>query len=88
MNTTLSLENILHMLGGLSLSNRQWLAERLVEPTEQERISQRKSDEQLVRELQALRYEGEPTTEEKKKMLRDSHLFGGREIKHKYTDEE
>ena len=32
MNTTLSLENILHMLRGLSLSNRQWLTEHLVEP--------------------------------------------------------
>ena len=88
MKTTLSLESILHMLGGVSLSNRKWLAERLVEPTEEERISQRESDELLVRELQALRYEGEPTTEEKKKMLRDSHLFGEREIKHKYTDGE
>lgn len=88
MNTTLSLESILHMLGGLSLSNRKWLAERLVEPTEQERSSQCKSDELLVHELQALRYEGEPTTEEKKKMLRDSHLFGEREINYKYTDEE
>ena len=34
MNTTLSLESILHMLSGLSLSNRRWLAEHLVEPEE------------------------------------------------------
>lgn len=72
MNTTLSLESILHMLSGLSLSNRQWLAEHLVEPEEMERAIQRKSDEQLVRDLQALHYEGEPTVEERKKMLRDS----------------
>ena len=88
MSTTLSLENILHMLSGLSLSNRQWLAEHLVEPEELERIRQRKSDEQLVRELQALHYEGEPTTEEKKKILRESHLFGMRDIKYSYSDEE
>lgn len=88
MNTTISLENILNMLRGLSLSNRQWLAEHLVEPAEMEQMVQRKSDAQLVRDLQALRYEGEPTTEEKKKMLRDSHVFGGRRIKYKYTDEE
>ena len=81
MNTTLSLENILHMLSGLSLSNRQWLAEHLVEPEEREQVLQRKNDEQLVRDLQALHYEGEPTAEEKKKMLRESHYFGGREIK-------
>ena len=72
MNTSLSLENILHMLSGLSLSNRQWLAEHLVNPEEVECAKMRKSDEELVRELQALHYEGEPTTDEKKKMLRDS----------------
>ena len=87
MNTTLSLENILHMLRGLSLSNRQWLAEHLVEPAEIELSAQRKSDAQLVRDLQALRYEGEPTTEEKKQMLRESHIFGGRKIKYKYDEE-
>ena len=88
MNTTLSLESILHMLSGLSLSNRQWLVEHLVEPEEMERAIQRKSDEQLVRDLQALHYEGEPTAEEKKKMLRDSHYFGGREIKYRFDDEQ
>ena len=87
MNTTISLENILHMLRGLSLSNRQWLAEHLVEPAEMEQTVQRKSDAQLVRDLQALRYEGEPTTEEKKKMLRDSHVFGGRRIKYRYDED-
>ncbi len=88
MNTTLSLENILQMLSGLSLSNRQWLAEHLVEPEELERAGQRKRDEELVRKLQALHYEGEPTTEEKKRMIRESHHFGLREIKYKYADEE
>ncbi len=87
MNTSLSLESILHMLSGLSLNNRRWLAEHLVEPEEIERAKQRKSDEQFVRELQALHYEGELTAEEKKKILRDSHIFGAREIKYKYEDE-
>ena len=81
MKTTLSLENILHMLSGLSLTNRQWLAEHLVEPEEMAQAKQRKSDEQLVRELQALHYEGEPTAEERKKELRESHFFGAREIR-------
>jgi hypothetical protein len=67
MNTTLSLENILHMLSGLSLSNRQWLAEHLVNPEEMERARQRKSDEEFVREMRALQYEGQPTAEEMKK---------------------
>ena len=70
MNTTLSLEAILHMLSGLSLTNRQWLAEHLVEPEELERARQRKSDEELVRKLHSLRYEGEIAPDELKKSLR------------------
>lgn len=73
MNTTLSLENILNMLSGLSLSNRQWLAEHLVEPEELEAEQQRKRDEELVRKLHSMHYEGEMTGEEMKKALRDSH---------------
>jgi hypothetical protein len=88
MNTTLSLENILHMLSGLGLSNRQWLAEHLVNPEEMERARQRKSDEEFVREMRALQYEGQPTAEEMKKMIRESHHFGLRDIKYKYADEE
>ena len=78
MNTTLSLESILHMLSGLSLSNRRWLAEHLVEPEEMERVIQRKSDEEWLKELQALHYEGEPSVEEKKRFLRESRYFSGR----------
>jgi hypothetical protein len=55
------------MLSGLSLSNRQWLAEHLVNPEEMERARQRKSDEEFVREMRALQYEGQPTAEEMKK---------------------
>jgi hypothetical protein len=88
MNTTLSLESILHMLSGLSLSNRQWLAEHLIEPEEIAQSAQRKSDEEFVREMRALQYEGQPTAEEMKKMIRESHHFGLRDIKYKYVDEE
>ena len=84
MNTTLSLEAILHMLSGLSLTNRQWLAEHLVEPEELERARQRKSDEELVRKLHSLRYKGEMAPEELKRTLRESHHFGLREIKYSY----
>ena len=88
MNTTLSLEAILHMLSGLSLSNRQWLAEHLVEPKELERARQRKSDEELVRKLHSLRYEGEMAPDELKQSLRESHHFGLREIKYSYDDKD
>ena len=60
------------MLSSLSLSNRQWLAEHLVEPEELERAKERKRDEEFVRELMALRYDDGMTTEERKRMLRES----------------
>ena len=84
MNTSLSLESILEMLKGLNLSNRLWLAEHLIEPKELEnaREMQRKHDEKWIRELQALHYEGEPTVEEKKRILRESRTFIGRNIRY------
>lgn len=88
MKTTLSLENILHMLSGLSLSNRQWLAEHLVEPEELEHAKQRKSDEDFVREFLAMPRGNDMSADEMKKLLRESHHFGLREIKYKYADEE
>ena len=87
MNTTLSLDNILQMLSGLSLSNRQWLAEHLVEPEELERAKQRKSDEEWLREFQALPRGNDMSAEEMKKMLRESHTFGLRKINYKYDEE-
>ena len=87
MDTTLSLENILHMLSGLSLSNRQWLASHLVEPDELERAKSLKNDEEWIRELQGLHYEGEPTAEELKRSLRQSHSFRGRELRLTYDNE-
>ena len=87
MNTPLSMEAILEMLRGLSLNNRQWLAEHLVDPEELDSSLQRKRDEAFVRELHALRYEGEPTAEDRKRTLRESHHFGLRKINYKYADE-
>jgi hypothetical protein len=87
MNTTLSLESILHMLSGLSLSNRQWLAEHLVEPAEMEQAIKHKSNEEWLQELQALHYEGEPSVEEKKRFLRESRHFAGRNLKYNFEHE-
>ena len=87
MNTTLSLENILHMLSGLSLSNRQWLAEHLVEPEEIESAQQRKKDEELDRKLRSVHYEGEMTADEMKNALRESHHFGLRKINYRLGDD-
>jgi hypothetical protein len=45
-----------------------------------ERAIQRKSDEEWLKELQALHYEGEPSAEEKKRFLRESRHFSGRNL--------
>ena len=73
--STAALNNLWTYIKGLSLSysDRQWLAEHLVEPEEIERAKQRKRDEELVRKLRSLRYEGEMTADELKKALRESH---------------
>lgn len=53
--------------------------------TEEEKC---KSDEEFVRELQALHYDGEPTVEEKKRFIRESHHFVGRNINYAYCNED
>ena len=45
------------------------------------------SDEEFVNELLALRYEGAISANEMKQVLRDSHHFGGRNIKPLYDGE-
>ena len=73
--STAALNNLWTYIKGLSLSysDRKWLAEHLVEPEEIERAKERKRDEQFVREMRALQYEGQPTAEEMKRMIRESH---------------
>jgi hypothetical protein len=88
--STAALNNLWTYIKGLSLSysDRQWLAERLVEPEEIERAKQRKRDEELVHKLRSLRYEGEMTADELKKALRESHTFGLRKINYQFGDDE
>ena len=88
--STAALNNLWTYIKGLSLSysDRQWLAEHLVEPEEIERAKERKRDEEWVRELMALRYDGEMSAEEKKCLLRESHTFGLRKINYRYGDDE
>ena len=88
MSTT-ALNNLWTYIKSLSLSysDRKWLAEHLVEPEETERAKERKRDEEWVRELMALRYEGEIGAEEKKHLLRESNNFGLRDIKYKYGND-
>ena len=88
--STAALNNLWTYIKGLSLSysDRQWLAEHLVEPEGIERAKERKRDEELVHKLHSLRYDGEMTADEMKKALRESHSFGLRKINYKYEDDE
>ena len=54
---------------------------------EEEEARRRTDDEEFVKELLALRYDGEMSAEEMKQMLRESHHFGGRNIKPLYDEE-
>lgn len=42
MNVTFSLDTILKLLSGLSLDNRAWLAEHLINPAEKKELALRK----------------------------------------------
>ena len=43
MNATFSLDTLLNLLSGLSLDNRVWLAEHLVNPAEKKAVASTKS---------------------------------------------
>lgn len=81
MNVDISMEKLLHLLSGMSLDSRKWLAEHLVEPWERENTTQHTSDEEFVREFLATPYDNPTTAEEAKKEIRDSHVYGTRKIK-------
>ena len=88
--STAALNNLWTYIKGLSLSysDRQWLAEHLVEPEEIERAKQRKKDEEFLREMRALQYEGQPTADEMKRMIRESHYFDSSKVSSQFVYEE
>ena len=81
---TIPLETILHALSGLSLDNRRWLAQHLVDSEELAEPTSRKSDEELLRELRSIPYELPWSADEYKKMIRDSRSYLPREHKPLY----
>lgn len=64
-----------------------FLIDSMQEDEEEEEAHQRTADEEFVKELLALRYDGEMSADEMKQMLRESHHFGGRDIKPLYDEE-
>ena len=59
----------------------------LINTIQHEEHKKKTSDEEFVKELMALRYEGEMSAEEMKQMIRDSHHFDDRNIKPLYDGE-
>ena len=54
---------------------------------EEEEARQRTSDEEFVREFLATPYDNPMTADEAKQMIRESHHFGGRNIKPLHDEE-
>ena len=76
------------LMQGLSREQKLAVVAFLIDTMQDEEEQQRrKADEEFVKELLALRYDGEMSAEDMKQMLRESHHFGGRNIKPLYDEE-
>lgn len=76
----------LNMMQEMSIEQKLALVAYLINTIQREE-QKKTSDEEFVKELLALRYEGEMSADEMKRMLRDSHHFGDRNIKPLYDGE-
>ena len=64
----------LNLMQEMSMEQKLALVAYLINTIQHEE-QKKTSDEEFVKELLALRYEGEMSTDEMKQMLRDSHHF-------------
>ena len=76
----------LNLMQEMSMEQKLALVAYLINTIQHEE-QKKTSDEEFVKELLALRYEGEMGADEMKQMLRDSHHFGDRNIKPLYDGE-
>lgn len=76
----------LNLMQEMSIEQKLALVAFLINTIQHEE-QKKTSDEEFVKELLALRYEGEMGADEMKQMLRDSHHFGDRNIKPLYDGE-
>lgn len=76
----------LNLMQEMSIEQKLALVAYLINTIQHEE-QKKTSDEEFVKELLALRYEGEMGADEMKQMLRDSHHFGDRNIKPLYDGE-
>ena len=70
----------LNLMQEMSMEQKLALVAFLINTIQHEE-QKKTSDEDFVKELLALRYEGRIGTDEMKQMLRESHVFGNRSIK-------
>lgn len=76
------------LLQGLNREQKLAVVAFLVDTMQdEEEQMRRKDDEEYVKELLALRYDGEMSADEMKQMLRESHYFGERNLKPLYDEE-
>ena len=71
----------LNLMEEMTMEQKLALVAFLINTMQHEEPKKKTSDEDFVKELMALRYEGEMSAEEMKQMIRDSHHFGDRNIK-------
>ena len=76
----------LTLIQELSLEQKLALVAFLID-TMQDEERKKTTDEEFVKELLALRYDGEMTADEMRQLLRESHHFGERNIKTLYDGE-
>lgn len=81
MDATISMDFLLNALSGLSLNNRQWLAEHLVKPEELAKARQQKEDAEWMKDFFSTPFDNPTTADEVKRDIRESHFFGERDIK-------
>lgn len=76
MNVTISLplDDILRSLGTLSIDNREWLAEHLMEQVKKEKDAKAK-EEHFFSEFLKLPYDNPMSAAEENDMIRQSHYF-------------
>ena len=69
------------LMQGLNREQKLAVVAFLVDTMQEDEVAHRQTDNEFVNELMALRYDGEMNANEMKMMLRNSHNFGGRDIK-------
>lgn len=85
MNVSISLplEEILRSLGSLSLSNRKWLAEHLIEQVKEDERKEIKENKSFFSDFLNLPYDNPMSAAEENKMIRGNHYFDpNRDINH------